>query len=52
MNLKINAGKEFELKIFYKFKQIIIDELSLDLYKATFADIVNHFKNNIKLNIC
>ena len=48
MNLKINVGKEFDLKIFYKFKQITIAELALDLYKATFADSVNHFKNNIK----
>ena len=48
MNPKINVGKEFDLKIFYKFKQIIIGELVLDLYEATFADIVNHFKNNIK----
>ena len=48
MNQKINSQKEFQLKIFYKYKKIIIDELSLDLTKASFGDIVNHFKNNIK----
>ena len=48
MEQKINLEKDYQIKIFYKLKNIIIGELSLDINNASFGDIINHFKNNIK----
>ena len=42
-------NKEYQLKIFYKYKNFVIKELSsLDIYKISFDDIIDYFKNNIK----
>ena len=48
MNQKKNVGKKIELNVIYKYKNIIIDKITLDLYKSTFGDIVDYFKNNNK----
>ena len=42
-----NLEKELQLKIIYKLKKSIISELTLDISKATFGDIIDYFKHNI-----
>ena len=46
MNQK-NIEKEIQFKIIYKLKKSVISELTLDISKATFGDIIDYFKHNI-----
>ena len=48
MNEKLNQEKESQLKVLYKHKNKTIKEVSLNIYEATFSDILDYFKNNIK----
>ena len=48
MNEKLNQEKETQLRILYKHKNKTIKEGSLNIYEATFNDILDYFKNNIK----
>ena len=44
----MSSNTNNQLKIFYKIKNTNLKELSLDINKATFGDIINYFKNNIE----
>ena len=44
----MSSNSNNQLKIFYKIKNTNLKELSLDINKATFGDIIIYFKNNIE----
>ena len=48
MSEQLNQGKNCRLKILYKHKNNIIKEVELNLFKARFNDIIEHFHNDIK----